>query len=529
VSRHALKFGADYTRMPVYGGIFGSGSPGSIAFFDDPSVIATNANGRYPQGFRTPGIARTITVFSQPIGDYGSDGNWSLGLYGQDDFKMSSRLTLNLGLRWDVYEFMNQPNLEKNRTYQALKALGSPYGQLPNTDRNNFSPRLGFAWDLTGDGKNVVRGSYGLYYVQQIKNTYYQRNYLEKPTIFFSTAVTNSAIGSGPLANYVYGVSPLPPTPVDPTFFPTGQRTIGYWYDPDLQDAQTHKFHAGFAHVFAGETVIAADYTHVLLQHGWRNLDINPLLPNPDNPAGARVRPMAADLQRVYGDANLLGVINIASSVNRGLYDELAVHFERRFSPTTSIQTNYTLAWARGMGGALDGALRNASAYPQTPSATGGNIYADWEFGPTSYDERHRVTVAGVFSLPFGFDVSPSLTAASARPYTEVNGLNPSGDGNLQVRNADGTPAGIGNARGYPLFNVNARVTKNFSLPADRRIGVFIELYNLTNRANFGNQLGTNQATPSTFAKPVGYLGGIGAVSTIPNSFQMQLGARFSF
>jgi len=521
ISRHALKFGADYAVIPLYGGVFGSGSPGSVLFFDDPSVIATNSNGKYPQGFQTPGIVRTITVFSQPIGDYGSDGNWSLGAYAQDDFRVSSKVTLNLGLRYDVYEYMNQPNLDKNRTYLALKAIGSPYGALPQTDKNNFSPRIGLAWDVTGDGTNVVRGSYGTYYVMQIKNTYYQRNYLEKPTIFFSTAVTDTAIGVGPLANFVYGQTPLPPTPVDPAFFPAGQRTIGYWYDPNIKDAQTHKFHAGFAHVFPHEMVLAADYTHVLLQNGWRNLDINPLL--------GGVRPLAADFQRVYGDPNLMGVINIASSVNRGLYDELAVHFERRFSAATSIQTNYTLANARGMGGALDGALRNAAPFPQTASATGGDIYAGADYGPAAYDERHRITVAGVFNLPYGFDLSPSMTAASARPYTQINGANPSGDGSLFLKAADGAPLGIGNARGVPLFNVNARVTKNITFAQNQKIGVFIEVYNLTNRANFGNSFGANAASPATYGLPTGYIGGIGAVSTIPNSFQTQLGARFSF
>jgi len=523
MGRHAFKTGIDYTVMPVYGGVFGSGSPGSISFFDDPSVIATNSNGRYPQGFYTPGIVRTITVFSQPIGDYGSDGNWSLGFYGQDDFKLRSNLTLNLGLRYDVYNFMNtKENLETNRMYQVLKAIGSPYGALPDTaDRNNWSPRAGAAWDVTGDGKNVVRGSYGLYYMQQIKNTYYQRNYLEKPTIFFSTATTNTAIGVGPLASFVYGTTPLPPTPVNPTFFPAGQRTTGYWYDPNLKDAQTHKFQAGYSHVFPKDMVVSADYTHVLLQNGWRNLDINPLL--------GGVRPLSADLLRVYGDQNLVNVINIASSVNRGLYDEMALHFERRFSATTSLQTNYTLAWARGMGGALDGALRNASPSPQTASATGGDIYAPWEWGPAAYDERHRVTVAGVFNVPWGFDVSPSMTAATARPYTQINGANPSGDGSLFVKNADGTPAGIGNARGFPLFNVNARVSKNFTISTSKKATVFIEMYNLTNRANFGNALGSNAAAPATYNQPVGYIGGIGAVSTIPNSFQMQLGGRFSF
>ena len=121
------------------------------------------------------------------------------------------------------------------------------------------------------------------------------------------------------------------------------------------------------------------------------------------------------------------------------------------------------------------------------------------------------------------------MTAASARPYTQINGANPSGDGSLQLKLADGTPAGIGNARGFPLFNVNARVTKNIRLSTSQRIGIFIEMYNLTNRANFGNSIGSNAATVATYGKPVGYLGGIGAVSTIPNSFQMQIGGRYSF
>ena len=147
-------------------------------------------------------------------------------------------MTLNLGLRYDIYEYMNQPNLERNRTYQALQAIGSPYGALPETDKNNFSPRLGLAWDLKGDGTSVVRGSYGLYYMMQIKNTYYQRNYIEKDTVFINQVIANSAIGSGPLANFIYGVTPISsvaPTPVNPTNFPAGGNNTGYWYDPDLQ------------------------------------------------------------------------------------------------------------------------------------------------------------------------------------------------------------------------------------------------------------------------------------------------------
>jgi len=92
----------------------------------------------------------------------------------------------------------------------------------------------------------------------------------------------------------------------------------------------------------------------------------------------------------------------------------------------------------------------------------------------------------------------------------------------------DGNPAGINNARGIPLVNFNARLTKNISLGA-KRVALFAEFYNILNRANFGNQFFGNAFSPSTYNKPFGFLGGIGAVSTIPNSFQVQLGGRFSF
>jgi hypothetical protein len=92
-----------------------------------------------------------------------------------------------------------------------------------------------------------------------------------------------------------------------------------------------------------------------------------------------------------------------------------------------------------------------------------------------------------------------------------------------------GDPEGIRQARGYTLFNANARITKNFKVSPTQTIGLFAELYNLTNRANFGAAVGNNAASPTTYLKPNGYIGGIGAVSTIPNSFQTQFGARYSF
>jgi hypothetical protein len=292
--------------------------------------------------------------------------------------------------------------------------------------------------------------------------------------------------------------------------------------------------------VLSKDTVVSVDYARYNGSHGWRTININPLLPNPANPTGARIRPLSADLQRVYGDPALLGPVNIIASLNEGKYDEMIVHFERRFSALTAIRTDYVLAYGRGMGGTTDGAARQASPFPQIASASGGDINAPWEYGPTAYDERHRITVSGVLPLPLGFQVSPTFVAASARPYTQYRALNPSGDGSLQLLCPSGNsndlgfgaglvPCGIDNARGLPLVNLNARITRSFSLGPRQRVAAFVELYNITNRPPFGNQLGGNQFAGATYNQPVGYLGGAGAVATLPNSFQAQFGARVSF
>ena len=79
-----------------------------------------------------------------------------------------------------------------------LKAIGSPLANYPKTDKNNVAPRIGLAWDITGDGNNVFRAGYGMYYGQGILNTYFYPTVLSKPVIYSTQTYTNSAIGVGP-------------------------------------------------------------------------------------------------------------------------------------------------------------------------------------------------------------------------------------------------------------------------------------------------------------------------------------------
>lgn len=530
IGKHSIKTGIDYARLPTFYANLQFGSPGSIAFFDDPSVIVNNSNGRYPQGFSTPGVVRTIAQTSLQQVDAWSNKAYFLAAFAQDDWKVSSRLTLNVGLRYDINAMSNNCCWDKNRTYQILKAIGHPYGALPKTDTNNVAPRVGVAWDVNGDGTNVVRGSFGLFYATGIITSVYGINLQSQDNVYVTSTVANSTIGSGQLANYAYGVSPLPQgPPLAPTQFLPGQNSGGAWFRPDFEDALSQNTSVGFSHLFSPTTVLSADYLHVRLYNGWQSEQINPLIDDDDNPATPRVRALAADLRRVYNDPTLLGPTTVLTSRNWGVYDGLDLHFERRFAQT-ALQVNYTLAWARGTLGSMDFTTQGDRVAPTTCGALGCDIDADYEWGPTSVDERHRVTVAGVVPLPWGFDVAPSFTAASARPYTQYRAPNPNGNGSLRILSDDGiNPVGPYNARGKALINASARVSKHFAVGRERRISVFAEFYNMLNRANFGNSFGGNAFAPATYNRPIGYLGGIGSTTTIPISFQMQFGGRFSF
>jgi hypothetical protein len=432
-------------------------------------------------------------------------------------------------VRYDINEMSNNCCWDKNRTYQILKAIGHPDGALPKTDTNNIAPRLGVAWDINDNGKNVARASFGLFYATGIITSVYGINLQSQDSVYVTSTAANSTIGSGQLANYVYGVSPLPPAPpFAPTQFLPGQNSGGSWFTPDFKDALSQNTSVGFSHLLSPTTVLAVDYLHVETQNGWRSLNINPLVVNPANPNGPRVRALAADLQRVFGDPAFLGPTSVLCSCNRGLYDGVDVHVERRLA-RTALTVNYTLAWARGMGGTTDFTTQGGAVGPEVVDTLGGNIYAPYEWGPTQVDERHRVTIAGVIPLPYGFDVAPSFTAASARPYTQYSAPSPNGTSLLYLRDANGNPLGPYNARGIPLVNLNARVTKTIRFTTSQSVSLFAEFYNIFNRANFGNSYGGLAYAPATYNKPVGYLGGIGSTTTIPISFQVQFGGRYTF
>ena len=507
--QHAMKFGVNYNKLPGLGLANANEHFATLAFFDDPSIILNNTNGRYPQGFQTPGIVRQWQQANTVLSDDVVYGAQQFATWFQDDWRTTSRLTLNLGVRYDVdINFYDQQNYQNNATRQVLEAIGNPYGALPKTPLKNVSPRVGFAYDLSGDGRRVLRGGYGLYFDQANTGGYGDVASQNKRPMNVLATRTNTAIGVGELATFRLGIDPLPATPTESDTLPRG--STGEWLAYDLGDPYNHQAHVGYAHQLAANTSLSIDYTHVEGRNEFRRLNLNPVV------SGQRV--LVPEFRRVFGIPNVLNNVMVLASISKSQYDAVTVRVQRRVAGAT-LQAHYTLARAEAYGGSTG--ARAGSAVAQDQSAQ----LAPGEWGPVGNDERHRVVAMGVFELPWGIQVSPVFQAASARPYNLTAGTDLNGDGTNNDRWVDpatGKQVSINSGRGDHTAVLDLRTTKFIDLGGARRVGVFAEFFNLLNTVNFGNSY-TGNGRSATFRMPTGYIAGIGY------SRQVQLGARFLF
>ncbi len=551
--KHTLKAGFDYIYNPVEGGFFEFSSTLEIDFAVNPSVILGNP-GLYPQGFHTPGL---VTGMTQATGNpYFEVSTKQLGLYAQDDWKVTPRFTVNLGLRWDKdYNMIGLSDVKSSRTYQELVALNSPLSnpyvnKLPHDDNLDFSPRIGFAYDVSGTGRHVLRGGVGLYYGNVFQNIPLFMEQMSNPTVF-QTAIslsspTDIVTGTGiQLGNWRYGVDPLPVVPPPSTQLAPG--SVGRLMDPNYRNPVTEEFNGGYAFAPTPSSVIELDYTFVRGLHENKTINIDQKIPINGS---CCVRPL--DAAFAASTQPELASVRDEQSIGRSHYDGINVSYRRRMTNRFSINANYTASWAYSFNSG-GGSFRN---YP--PLST--DIFAYYNFGPSPNDERHHVTVSGIVDLPWGFQFAPILQYGSARPYSLTNSSNTLNTGggtatavvvpsnlptdflafagnNTAAQNcfyglngyAPGacTIANYDPLRGDPFFELDLRLSKTIRIGERFRAEIIGQAFNVTNRANYGNDFGGNIASPATFAHPVGFLAPSSTI--IPRSLWTELGVRFSF
>ncbi len=367
-------------------GGFVSGNYNGIGPNDTGSAVANFLLG-YQPGFVGRGT---------PGGPYTLQSS-ELAFFVQNDWKASSDLTLNLGLRYDIFtaqteRFDRQVNFDPATGNLIVAGENAPGGRdLSKNDLNNFGPRIGFAYSGFMDKKVVIRGGYGLVYTTDVSGVQpLTTNPGTGAANFQCTPITNPG---GCPANYPLGRNPfdtgIPFAPnseisrAPGTIFPapTGSQII--YNDPNRKDAYVHQYNLTLQYEFAPNWL--AEIAYVGSQT--RNLlTVTNIGTNTDNGGP--------------GSREVTNISNvIATRYNaKANYNAMQSKLERRFTDGLSILSTYTFAKAidDNPGGFCFGGTGPSTCGPDDP------LRPELDRALSDLDVRHRFTFANVYDLPFG-------------------------------------------------------------------------------------------------------------------------------
>lgn len=476
---HALRAGVDvlYNDDTI---TFLRAFRGSYSFSSLGNFLASNYNG-YTQTFGDPVV---------------SQHNPNLGIYAQDEWRASSRLTLNGGIRYDV---------------QHLQTI--------NTDTDNVSPRVGFVWAPTASQDLLVRGGAGVFY---------DRVPLR--------AVANALLSAGNTTDssrlqqpQVSGILPTQAgAPVFPNILPDRLPSTALvsftTMDPDLQNGYSQQANVEVERSLGGHRTLSVGYQYFR----GRNLlmSINQNVPTCVASGGNNgCRPdttyMNNSQYRGAGESN---------------YHGLHVTYLQRGKNWSSIRVSYALSKSMNDLG---------EAFFSSPTDP-ANVRKDW--GRSDNDQRHRLVMSGSVNTPMtsgstawerishGFQASAMLQYYSSLPFNIVSGVNslqgtagrPLANGsvstpNFDVRQVEFIPRNAGT--GGAFFTLNLRVSRSFRLGRNTRLEGLVEAFNLTDRANPITR--NNTFGPGSY--PANPVSSFNTVTAVGDPRTLQFGVRFTF
>jgi hypothetical protein len=443
-----------------------------------------------------------------------------LATYFQDNWKLRHNLTINLGIRYDVDWRPATLNVVSQAPFQFKLARVR--------DRNNIGPRFGFAWTPSNSGATVVRGGYGVYYQN-----------------LFQAVAFVSQVLSGQISQVFLPITGLPgfrATSVDawgiykstgrigePALQSLGVRpgTTPSVILPGASDAvNPYSQHAslGLERAVTKNISVSTDYLLNRGVHLIRSRDINV----------RKVGPNRFELPAL--DPRFVQVSMLETSGN-SIYHGLTVSMRKRYSDSSSAMVSYTL------GKVIDDTTDFiTSLQPNDQTNLRG------ERALSSFDQRHRLVLSGVWNSPFSsssgsnaliadWTVSPIVTWSSGKPFNLLLGFDRNGDTHSETDRpilAGGAIVGRNTGRGPSFFSTDLRVARKFLLPGERANFEFIfEAFNLFNKVNYSgvNNVVGNMPLPSSVLegsehipanRPLGFTAAF-------NPRQIQLGFRMNF
>jgi hypothetical protein len=529
---HNFKFGIAFERFQQ-NDTSGFGGPGAYSFTGllqfmqgTPSLYLGNLPGQFND-------ARYFREF------------W-ITPYFQDDWKVTPKLTLNLGLR---YAWGANPSEATNNLYQLINP---PYATVPsgasvfpsapsfvhvpnvwqnNPNTKNFDPRIGLAYDLFGDHKTSIRAGFGMFH-ELIKATIYQAAYVLNPpyTTIAAPYIPSPAPGVPPICVPAFG--PVTPGGSGASNLNCPQEisnTQGYDYATNATPYMM-QYNFSIQREIGMGNVITLGYVGSEGRHLWYTSELNPPLPNtptPGVPPGAPCGLLACAIgsfiatnPRVNPTA---GYLDYYQPVGTSNYNSLQASFNHRFSHNLQTQLSYTFSKS------LDEASNSIGLEAGLGQAdTSSNPYSrNYDYGPSTFSRKNNFTASAVYDLPFqanhvlgGWELSTVLTAVSGFPFSPAVGFDNEGLGAPTTTGAErpniapnctyssavignpsewynpacfvlpqvGTPGDIGRTSliGPGLFDIDFALMKNTRIKERMNTQFRAEFFNILNHPNFG-------------------------------------------
>jgi TonB dependent receptor/Carboxypeptidase regulatory-like domain len=463
VGRHSLKLGGEFRQ-----------------FYDNNFRRATGSFNFPTVSSFVSGIANS---FSITLGDESSSvSQRALGFFGQDNWRLSTNLTLELGLR---YEWNITPTERYDRFIVfdpqnvSLIRVGSGVDEVYEQNNKNFQPRLGFAWDPFGKGRSVVRAAYAVLVDQPM------------------TSVVTPLSGNPPLAVPLTFTGPIDPGEALAAARPAGlaPQTI----DHGFNNAYMQSWNLNLQHEFTSRFAVMLGYfgskgTNLITR---RNLN------QPVN--GVRPYPALSDSSPILPGV-ALGNITQVEGTGNSTYNALWVSATQRLARGLQFNASYT--WSRSL---------DYTSFSSSGVVVQDSYDLDNDRGLSDFDARHRTVVSAIYDLPFtgnglveGWQIAAIVQSQSGNPFnivtsnSSVNGvantLRPDVTGPVEIpgeverwfETSSFTPVGsFGNLGrnvviGPRFDNTDVALIKNTHFTEDLRMQFRAEVFDVFNHANFG-------------------------------------------
>jgi hypothetical protein len=426
VGKHAIKFGGELHRDAFNGGAYGGGR-GRFKFIGGAAYITDPVSGAGSSGIEDffAGLPTNATLL---IGDPTRHiHNWGYAGFVQDDFRLTPNVTLNFGLRYEVntvikedHNLLGNFDPAKGMVQVGQSGVSGPY----NPDRKNFAPRVGFAWDIGGNGRTVLRAGGGIMYETLNWESFLAlNNALGLATVPTGAQIDSSGNTSG--GNIATALASFDGSSLNwnGTVFP-GNNTVNcdpatgtpcniLGVDPNLKTPYVSNWTVNIEHSFARNLVLQVAYVG---NHGSRLVgirDINQVNPALDDGSEQLGRPLNAKFP-------FLGQIYQMGNIYRSNYHALQATLTSRNYHGLTMVAGYTYSHALDQVGAnwdFGAGLGLPTDSTQPPR----------EYASSDFDMRHRFTLSVNYLFPGRKGLGQMLEGWQINSIVSLNGAQPWG------------------------------------------------------------------------------------------------------